>query len=120
VPGNGHVAGRRVETGLAGELRGPNLEFVTRWRPRTWVFFRRVDEIALAKRDWMAKDCMGTIDRRLNAMIRALPLLEVRSRRVGLRHRKSPSFFMAQEIEDRGAFGSAFDYVLPEAGSALE
>jgi UDP-N-acetylmuramoyl-tripeptide--D-alanyl-D-alanine ligase len=33
---------------------------------------------------------------------------------------EKPAFFMAQEIEDRGAFGSAFDYVSPEGRVRLE
>jgi UDP-N-acetylmuramoyl-tripeptide--D-alanyl-D-alanine ligase len=33
---------------------------------------------------------------------------------------EKPAFFMAQEIEDRGAFGSAFDYVSPEGRVQLE
>jgi UDP-N-acetylmuramoyl-tripeptide--D-alanyl-D-alanine ligase len=33
---------------------------------------------------------------------------------------EKPAFFMAQAIEDRGAFGSAFDYVSPEGRVRLE
>ncbi len=33
---------------------------------------------------------------------------------------EKPAFFMAQEIEDRGALGSAFDYVSPEGRVRLE
>src|SRR2546429_6931038 len=33
---------------------------------------------------------------------------------------EKPAFFTAQEIEDRGALGSAFDYVSPEGRVRLE
>src|SRR5882724_3494303 len=83
---------RRGELARLAEIARPDVGVVTRVSPAHLEFFSSVDEIALAKRE----------------------LIE------GLNGRESTAVFTAEAIEDRGALGSAFDYVSPEGRVRLE
>jgi UDP-N-acetylmuramoyl-tripeptide--D-alanyl-D-alanine ligase len=80
-----------------------------------------VDEIALAKRELIeglngheSTAVLNADDPRVAAFGAFAP------GRVLTYGIEKPAFFMAQEIEDRGALGSAFDYVSPEGRVRLE
>jgi len=89
--------------------------------PAHLEFFSSVDEIALAKRELIeglngheSTAVLNADDPRVAAFGGFAP------GRVVTYGIEKPAFFMAQEIEDRGAFGSAFDYVSPEGRVRLE
>src|SRR5712664_3715050 len=118
-----------LEMGMSrgGELKRlaaiarPDVGVVTRVAPAHLEFFSSVDEIALAKRELIeglngheSTAVLNADDPRVAAFGRFAP------GRVVTYGIEKPAFFMAQEIEDRGAFGSAFDYVSPEGRVRLE
>jgi UDP-N-acetylmuramoyl-tripeptide--D-alanyl-D-alanine ligase len=84
-------------------------------------FFSSVDEIALAKRELIE----GLNGRGSTAVLNADdprvaafgPYAPGRVLTYGI---EKQAFFMAEEIEDRGALGSAFDYLSPEGRVRLE
>jgi UDP-N-acetylmuramoyl-tripeptide--D-alanyl-D-alanine ligase len=99
----------------------PDVGVVTRVAPAHLEFFSSVDEIALAKRELIeglngheSTAVLNADDPRVAAFGGFAP------GRVVTYGIEKPAFFMAQEIEDRGAFGSAFDYVSPEGRVRLE
>jgi UDP-N-acetylmuramoyl-tripeptide--D-alanyl-D-alanine ligase len=118
-----------LEMGMSrlGELRRlaaiarPDVGVVTRVAPAHLEFFSSVDEIALAKRELIeglngheSTAVLNADDPRVAAFGAYAP------GRVVTYGIKKPAFFTAEEIEDRGALGSAFDYVSPEGRVRLE
>ena len=118
-----------LEMGMSrvGELKRlaaiarPDVGVVTRVAPAHLEFFSSVDEIALAKRELIeglngheSTAVLNADDPRVAAFGGFAP------GRVVTYGIEKPAFFMAHEIEDRGALGSAFDYVSPEGRVRLE
>src|SRR5579885_3088516 len=84
-------------------------------------FFASVDEIALAKRELIeglngreSTAVLNADDARVAAFGAVAP---GRVLTYGVEH---PAFFMAEQIEDRGALGTSFDYVSPEGRVRVE
>jgi UDP-N-acetylmuramoyl-tripeptide--D-alanyl-D-alanine ligase len=112
---------RRGELARLAAIAKPDVGVVTRVAPAHLEFFASVDEIALAKRELIeglnghgSTAVLNADDPRVAAFGAVAP------GRVVTYGIEKPAFFMAQEIEDRGAFGSAFDYVSPEGRVRLE
>jgi len=112
---------RRGELARLAEIARPEVGVVTNVAPVHLEFFSSVDEIALAKRELIeglngheSTAVLNADDPRVAAFGAFAP------GRVLTYGIEKPAFFMAQEIEDRGAFGSAFDYVSPEGRVRLE
>src|SRR5882762_1437093 len=118
-----------LEMGMSrgGELRRlaaiarPDVGVVTRVAPAHLEFFSSVDEIALAKRELIeglngheSTAVLNADDPRVAAFGTFAP------GRVLTYGIEKPAFFTAEAIEDRGALGSAFDYVSPEGRVRLE
>jgi UDP-N-acetylmuramoyl-tripeptide--D-alanyl-D-alanine ligase len=118
-----------LEMGMSrpGELRRlaamsrPNVGVVTRIAPAHLEFFASVDEIALAKRELVegldGKESLAVLnadDPRVAAFAAHAPGRVVT---YGLR---AAADFRAEKIEDRGAFGSEFDFVGPKGRARLE
>jgi UDP-N-acetylmuramoyl-tripeptide--D-alanyl-D-alanine ligase len=112
---------RRGELARLAEIARPDVGVVTRVTPAHLEFFSSVDEIALAKRELIeglnGRDSTAVLnadDPRVAAFGAFAP------GRVLTYGIEKPAFFMAAEIEDRGALGSAFDYLSPEGCVRLE
>jgi UDP-N-acetylmuramoyl-tripeptide--D-alanyl-D-alanine ligase len=112
---------RRGELARLAAIARPDVGVVTRVAPAHLEFFASVDEIALAKRELIeglngraSTAVLNADDPRVAAFGAFAP------GRVLTYGIQKPAFFMAQEIEDRGALGSAFDYVSPEGRVRLE
>jgi UDP-N-acetylmuramoyl-tripeptide--D-alanyl-D-alanine ligase len=112
---------RRGELARLASIARPDVGVVTRVSPAHLEFFASVDEIALAKRELIeglngheSTAVLNADDARVAAFGAFAP------GRVLTYGIEKPAFFMAQEIEDRGAMGSAFDYVSPEGRVRLE
>src|SRR6058998_2457201 len=112
---------RRGELLRLAEIARPDVGVVTRVSPAHLEFFSSVDEIALAKRELIeglnGKDSTAVLnadDPRVAAFGAFAP------GRVLTYGIEQPAFFTAEEIEDRGALGTAFDYVSPEGRVRLE
>jgi len=112
---------RRGELKRLAAIARPDVGVVTRVAPAHLEFFLSVDEIALAKRELIeglngheSTAVLNADDPRVAAFGAFAP------GRVVTYGIEKQAFFMAQEIEDRGAFGSAFDYVSPEGRVRLE
>ena len=112
---------RRGELTRLAAIAKPDVGVVTRVAPAHLEFFASVDEIALAKRELIeclngheSTAVLNADDPRVAAFGAFAP------GRVVTFGIEKPAFFMAREIEDRGAFGSAFDYVSPEGCVRLE
>jgi UDP-N-acetylmuramoyl-tripeptide--D-alanyl-D-alanine ligase len=112
---------RRGELKRLAAIAKPDVGVVTRVAPAHLEFFASVDEIALAKRELIeglnghdSTAVLNADDPRVAAFGAVAP------GRVVTYGIEKTAFFMAQEIEDRGAFGSAFDYVSPEGRVRLE
>ena len=118
-----------LEMGMSrlGELKRlaaiarPDVGVVTRVAPAHLEFFSSVDEIALAKRELIE----GLNGRESTAVLnaddpRVAAFGAYAPGRVVTYGIEKPAFFTAEEIEDRGALGSAFDYVSPEGRVRLE
>src|SRR5260370_538858 len=112
---------RVVELGGVGGIGKADVGVVTRVSPAHLEFFASVDEIALAKRELIE----GLNGRESTAVLnaddpRVAAFGSVAPGRVltyGIEH---AAFFMAAEIEDRGALGTAIDYVSPGGRVRLE
>src|SRR5712664_2450700 len=111
----------RGELARLAAIAKPDVGVVTRVAPAHLEFFSSVDEIALAKRELIeglngheSTAVLNADDPRVAAFGAFAP------GRVVTYGMEKPAFFMAQEIEGRGAFGSAFDYVSPEGRVRLE
>src|SRR6266550_4726461 len=106
---------RRGELARLASIAKPDVGVVTRVSAAHLEFFASVDEIALAKRELIeglngheSTAVLNADDPRVAAFGACAP------GRVLTYGIEKPAFFTAQEIEDRGALGSAFDYVSPE------
>jgi UDP-N-acetylmuramoyl-tripeptide--D-alanyl-D-alanine ligase len=112
---------RRGELARLAEIARPDVGVVTRVSPAHLEFFASVDEIALAKRELIE----GLNGRESTAVLnaddpRVAAFGAFAPGRVLTYGIEQPAFFTAQAIEDRGALGSAFDYVSPEGRVRLE
>src|SRR5882724_3751338 len=112
---------RRGELKRLAAIVRPDVGVVTRVAPAHLEFFSSVDEIALAKRELIeglnghdSTAVLNADDPRVAAFGTFAP------GRVLTYGIQKQAFFMADEIEDRGALGSAFDYVSPEGRVRLE
>jgi UDP-N-acetylmuramoyl-tripeptide--D-alanyl-D-alanine ligase len=118
-----------VELGMshAGELRQlaqiarPNVGVVTRVAPVHLEFFASVDEIALAKRELIE----GLAGRDSVAVLNADDSRVARFAEVAPGHVVTFGFaghadFRAEQINDRGADGSEFDFIGPEGRARLK
>src|SRR5271170_2114166 len=112
---------RRGELTRLAEIARPDVGVVTRVAPAHLEFFSSVDEIALAKRELIeglngheSTAVLNADDPRVAAFGAFAP------GRVVTYGIDAPAFFSAAAIEDRGALGSAFDYVSPEGRVRLE
>ena len=112
---------RRGELTRLAAIARPDVGVVTRVSPAHLEFFASVDEIALAKRELIeglnghdSTAVLNADDPRVAAFGAYAP------GRVLTYGIEKPAFFMAEEIEDRGALGTAFDYVSPEGRVRLE
>jgi UDP-N-acetylmuramoyl-tripeptide--D-alanyl-D-alanine ligase len=112
---------RRGELARLAAIARPDVGVVTRVAPAHLEFFASVDEIALAKRELIE----GLNGRDSTAVLnaddpRVAAFGAVAPGRVLTYGIDAPAFFSAAAIEDRGALGSAFDYVSPEGRVRLE
>src|SRR5437899_3893653 len=112
---------RRGELSRLAEIARPDVGIVTRVSPAHLEFFSSVDEIALAKRELIE----GLNGRESTAVLnaddpRVAAFGTFAPGRVLTYGIEKPAFFTAREIEDRGALGTAFDYVSPEGRVRLE
>jgi UDP-N-acetylmuramoyl-tripeptide--D-alanyl-D-alanine ligase len=112
---------RRGELSRLAEIARPDVGVVTRVAPAHLEFFSSVDEIALAKRELIeglngreSTAVLNADDARVAAFGAFAP------GRVITYGIERPAFFTAENIEDRGALGSTFDYVSPEGRTRLE
>jgi UDP-N-acetylmuramoyl-tripeptide--D-alanyl-D-alanine ligase len=112
---------RRGELARLAAIARPDVGVVTRVSPAHLEFFASVDEIALSKRELIeglngheSTAVLNADDPRVAAFGAFAP------GRVLTYGIERPAFFMAQEIEDRGALGTAFDYINPEGRVRLE
>src|SRR3984957_18806736 len=112
---------RRGELARLAEIARPDVGVVTRVSPAHLEFFSSVDEIALAKRELIeglnGKDSTAVLnadDARVAAFGTFAP---GRVLTFGI---EQPAFFTAENIEDRGALGTTFDYVSPEGRVRLD
>src|ERR1700758_5262229 len=112
---------RRGELARLAEIARPDVGVVTRVAPAHLEFFSSVDEIALAKRELIeglnGRDSTAVLNADDPRVAAFGPFAPGRVVTYGL---ESPAFFSATAIEDRGALGSAFDYVSPEGRVRLE
>jgi UDP-N-acetylmuramoyl-tripeptide--D-alanyl-D-alanine ligase len=112
---------RRGELARLAAIARPDVGVVTRVAPAHLEFFGSVDEIALAKRELIE----GLNGRESTAVLnaddpRVAAFGAFAPGRVLTYGIESPAFFSAEEIEDRGALGSSFDFVSPEGRVRLE
>jgi UDP-N-acetylmuramoyl-tripeptide--D-alanyl-D-alanine ligase len=112
---------RRGELSRLAEIARPDVGVVTRVSPAHLEFFSSVDEIALAKRELIeglngkqSTAVLNADDPRVAAFGSFAP------GRVVTYGIAQPAFFTAENIEDRGALGTTFDYVSPEGRVRLE
>jgi UDP-N-acetylmuramoyl-tripeptide--D-alanyl-D-alanine ligase len=112
---------RRGELSRLAAIARPDVGIVTRVAPAHLEFFSSVEEIALAKRELIeglnghqSTAVLNADDPRVAAFGAVAP------GRVLTYGIETPSFFSAAAIEDRGALGSAFDFVSPEGRVRLE
>src|SRR5271155_3842086 len=112
---------RRGELARLAEIAKPDVGVVTRVSAAHLEFFASLDEIALAKRELIE----GLNGRASTAVLnaddpRVAGFGAVAPGRVLTYGIAKPAFFSAENIEDRGALGSAFDYLSPEGRVRLE
>ncbi|HSC46014.1 MAG TPA: UDP-N-acetylmuramoyl-tripeptide--D-alanyl-D-alanine ligase [Candidatus Acidoferrum sp.] len=112
---------RRGELSRLAEIARPDVGVVTRVSPAHLEFFSSVDEIALAKRELIE----GLNGRNSTAVLnaddpRVAAFGAYAPGRVLTYGIEQPAFFMAANIEDRGALGTTFDCVSPEGRMRLE
>jgi UDP-N-acetylmuramoyl-tripeptide--D-alanyl-D-alanine ligase len=112
---------RRGELARLAAIARPDVGVVTRVAPAHLEFFSSIEEIALAKRELIE----GLNGRESTAVLnaddpRVAAFGAFAPGRVLTYGIDSPAFFSANAIEDRGALGTAFDYVSPEGRVRLE
>jgi UDP-N-acetylmuramoyl-tripeptide--D-alanyl-D-alanine ligase len=112
---------RRGELARLAEIARPDVGVVTLVSPAHLEFFSSVDEIALAKRELIeglngkhSTAVLNADDARVAAFGAFAP------GRVLTYGIEKAAFFMAENIEDRGALGTTFDYVSPEGRVRLD
>jgi UDP-N-acetylmuramoyl-tripeptide--D-alanyl-D-alanine ligase len=117
-----------LELGMnhAGELRRlaeiaePEVGIVTRVAPVHLEFFSSVDEIALAKRELIeglhGSDTVAVLNADDPRVARFAEVARGRVLTFGI---DTPAQFRAERIEDRGAEGSAFDFIFPGGSTRL-
>ena len=112
---------RRGELARLAEIARPDVGVVTRVSAAHLEFFSSIDEIALAKRELIeglngreSTAVLNADDARVAAFGAFAP------GRVLTYGVTQPAFFSAENIEDRGALGTTFDYVSPEGRVRLE
>jgi UDP-N-acetylmuramoyl-tripeptide--D-alanyl-D-alanine ligase len=112
---------RRGELSRLAEIARPDIGVVTRVSPAHLEFFGSLDEIALAKRELIeglngreSTAVLNADDERVAAFGAFAP------GRVLTYGIEKPAFFTAENIEDRGALGTTFDFVSPEGRVRLE
>jgi UDP-N-acetylmuramoyl-tripeptide--D-alanyl-D-alanine ligase len=112
---------RRGELSRLAEIARPDVGVVTRVSPAHLEFFASVDEIALAKRELVeglngksSTAVLNADDPRVAAFGAFAP---GRVLTYGIEHQ---AFFSAENIEDRGALGTTFDYLSPEGRLRVE
>jgi UDP-N-acetylmuramoyl-tripeptide--D-alanyl-D-alanine ligase len=111
---------RRGELARLAAIAEPELALVTNVAPVHLEFFASVEEIALAKRELVeglaGKDSVAV----LNADDpRVASFAAVAPGRVVTFGADAPADFRAEKIEERGAEGSAFDFVFPGGRTRL-
>jgi len=112
---------RRGELRRLAAIAKPDVGVVTRVAPAHLEFFASVDEIALAKRELIE----GLSGRESTAVLNADDprVAEFGAHapgRVLTYGVEREAFFRAEQIEDRGALGTEFDYVSPEGRVRIE
>src|SRR5262249_43775308 len=112
---------RRGELSRLAEIARPDVGVVTRVSPAHLEFFASVVEIALAKRELIeglngksSTAVLNADDPRVAAFGAFAP---GRVLTYGIEHQ---AFFSAENIEDRGALGTTFDYLSPEGRLRVE
>jgi UDP-N-acetylmuramoyl-tripeptide--D-alanyl-D-alanine ligase len=112
---------RRGELARLAAIARPDIGVVTRVAPAHLEFFSSVDEIALAKRELIeglsGHDSTAVLNADDPRVVAFGAFAPGRVLTYGI---DAPAFFSATAIEDRGALGSAFDYVSPEGRVRLE
>src|SRR5580700_5018147 len=112
---------RRGELARLAKIARPDVGVVTRVSPAHLEFFASVDEIALAKRELIeglnGRDSTAVLNADDPRVAAFGPFAPGRVVTYGI---NAPAFFSAAAIEDRGALGSAFDYISPEGRVRLE
>lgn len=112
---------RRGELARLAAIARPDVGVVTRVSPAHLEFFSSVDEIALAKRELIeglnGKNSTAVLNADDPRVAEFGAFAPGRVLTYGIAH---SAFFMAEQIEDRGALGTAFDYVSPEGRVRLE
>jgi UDP-N-acetylmuramoyl-tripeptide--D-alanyl-D-alanine ligase len=112
---------RRGELARLAEIARPDVGVVTRVSPAHLEFFSSVDEIALAKRELIeglnGKDSTAVLnadDPRVAAFAAHAP------GKVLTYGVEKPALFSAENVQDRGALGTAFDCVTPQGRVRME
>jgi UDP-N-acetylmuramoyl-tripeptide--D-alanyl-D-alanine ligase len=112
---------RRGELARLAAIAKPDVGVVTRVTAAHLEFFASMDEIALAKRELIeglngreSTAVLNADDRRVAEFGAHAP------GRVLTYGMERPAFFMAEQVEDRGALGTSFNYVSPEGRVRLE
>ena len=112
---------RRGELARLAEIARPDVGVVTRVSPAHLEFFSSVDEIALAKRELIeglnGKDSTAVLNADDARVATFGTFAPGRVLTYGI---EQPAFFTAENIEDRGALGSTFDYISPEGRVRLD
>jgi UDP-N-acetylmuramoyl-tripeptide--D-alanyl-D-alanine ligase len=112
---------RRGELSRLAEIARPDVGVVTRVSPAHLEFFSSLDEIALAKRELIeglnGKDSTAVLNADDPRVATFGAFAPGRVLTYGI---EQPAFFTAENIEDRGALGSTFDYVSPEGRVRLD
>jgi len=112
---------RRGELARLAEIAQPDVGVVTRVSPAHLEFFSSVDEIALAKRELIeglnGKDSTAVLNADDPRVAGFGVLAPGRVLTYGI---EKKAFFTAENIEDRGALGTTFDYVSPEGRVRLD
>ena len=112
---------RRGELSRLAEIARPDVGVVTRVSPAHLEFFSSVGEIALAKRELIeglnGKDSTAVLNADDARVAAFAPFAPGRVLTYGI---EQPAFFGAENIQDRGALGTTFDYVSPEGRARLE
>jgi UDP-N-acetylmuramoyl-tripeptide--D-alanyl-D-alanine ligase len=112
---------RRGELSRLAELARPDVGVVTRVSPAHLEFFASLDEIALAKRELIeglnGKESTAVLNADDPRVVAFGAFAPGRVLTYGI---EQPAFFTAENIEDRGALGTTFDFVSPEGRVRLE